>query len=107
MIYSSINSIVFIWVTVRKKLEELLSKDSMKDELEFVTHHIKLLVKVPSHLVLIIGNEEIISFDDLANITVWCLAAGISFVSFYDHNGKSDLFRLATVNISGQSQSIS
>jgi dehydrodolichyl diphosphate syntase complex subunit NUS1 len=59
----------------------------MEDELDYISRHVKLFDKVPSHLVVIVGNETI-SYRDLANITVWCIAAGISFISFYDHHGK-------------------
>jgi dehydrodolichyl diphosphate syntase complex subunit NUS1 len=57
----------------------------VEDELELISRHVKLY-KIPSHLVVILGNESI-SYRDLANIAVWCIAAGISFVSFYDHHG--------------------
>jgi dehydrodolichyl diphosphate syntase complex subunit NUS1 len=58
----------------------------MDDEPNFISRHVKLCDKVPSHLVVIVGNESI-SYRDLANIAVWCIAAGISFISYYDHNG--------------------
>jgi dehydrodolichyl diphosphate syntase complex subunit NUS1 len=58
----------------------------MEDEHDFISRHVKLFDKVPSHLVVIVGNEAI-SYRDLANIAVWCIAAGISFISFYDHHG--------------------
>jgi dehydrodolichyl diphosphate syntase complex subunit NUS1 len=58
----------------------------VEDELELISRQVKLYDKIPSHLVVILGTESI-SYRDLANITVWCIAAGISFVSFYDHHG--------------------
>jgi dehydrodolichyl diphosphate syntase complex subunit NUS1 len=58
----------------------------MEDELDIISKHVKLFHKVPSHLVVIVGNESI-SYRDLANIAVWCIAAGISFISYYDHHG--------------------
>jgi hypothetical protein len=53
----------------------------MEDEHDFISRHVKLFDKVPSHLVVIVGNESI-SYRDLANVAVWCIAAGISFRSF-------------------------
>jgi dehydrodolichyl diphosphate syntase complex subunit NUS1 len=58
----------------------------VEDEVGFISRHVKLFDKIPSHLVVIVGNETI-SYRDLANIAVWCIAAGISFISFYDYHG--------------------
>lgn len=75
-----------VCIYLRRKLEDLLCKKYVEDELERISRHVKLYDKIPSHLVVILGNESI-SYRDLANIAVWCIAAGISFVSFYDHHG--------------------
>lgn len=40
----------------------------------------------PVHLTVLLGNEQP-SYEDLANIIMWCLIARISFVSFHDHKG--------------------
>ncbi|CAG9769636.1 unnamed protein product [Ceutorhynchus assimilis] len=42
--------------------------------------------KIPKHLTVLLGREEP-SFQDLANIVLWCLASRIVFLSFYDHRG--------------------
>lgn len=44
------------------------------------------LYKLPVHLTLLITEPEH-SFSDVASIVVWCVAAGISYVSVYDHQG--------------------
>lgn len=38
------------------------------------------------HLTVLLGTEQP-SFKDLANLVIWSLATGISFISFYDHQG--------------------
>ncbi|KAH0511286.1 Dehydrodolichyl diphosphate syntase complex subunit NUS1 [Microtus ochrogaster] len=46
----------------------------------------RTLQKLPVHLTLLIAELEH-SFSDVASIVVWCVAAGISYVSVYDHQG--------------------
>ncbi|XP_061667926.1 dehydrodolichyl diphosphate synthase complex subunit nus1 isoform X4 [Syngnathoides biaculeatus] len=42
--------------------------------------------KLPSHIGLLVIEEEP-SFTDVANLVVWCMAVGISYVSIFDHHG--------------------
>ncbi|KAJ3606430.1 hypothetical protein NHX12_025951 [Muraenolepis orangiensis] len=44
------------------------------------------LEKMPAHVGLLIV-EEPPSYTDIANLVVWCMAVGISYVSVYDHHG--------------------
>ncbi|CAH2252010.1 dehydrodolichyl diphosphate synthase complex subunit NUS1 [Pelobates cultripes] len=44
------------------------------------------LAKLPVHMALLIS-EEHESYTDVANLVVWCMAVGISYVSVYDHQG--------------------
>ncbi|XP_077366707.1 dehydrodolichyl diphosphate synthase complex subunit nus1 [Festucalex cinctus] len=44
------------------------------------------LEKLPSHIGLIVAEEEP-SYTDIANLVVWCMAVGISYVSIYDNHG--------------------
>lgn len=46
----------------------------------------KALEKLPFHLGLLISEEEP-SYTDIANLVVWCMAVGISYVSVYDNQG--------------------
>ncbi|XP_057642671.1 dehydrodolichyl diphosphate synthase complex subunit Nus1-like [Chionomys nivalis] len=46
----------------------------------------RTLHKLPVHLTLLITELEH-NFSDVASIVVWCVAAGISYVSVYDHQG--------------------
>ncbi|KDR22627.1 dehydrodolichyl diphosphate synthase complex subunit nus1 isoform X2 [Zootermopsis nevadensis] len=82
---TAVHFIESVWNSLRRKLD-LVSKNYVDDELGFISRHVKLFNKIPSHLVVIVGNETI-SYRDLANVAVWSIAAGISFVSFYDHHG--------------------
>lgn len=45
------------------------------------------LEKLPVHIGLLVTEEEP-SYTDIANLVVWCMAVGISYVSVYDNNGK-------------------
>ncbi|XP_051952084.1 dehydrodolichyl diphosphate synthase complex subunit nus1-like [Xyrauchen texanus] len=46
----------------------------------------RTLEKLPLHLGLLIAEEEI-HYTDIANLVVWCMAVGISYVSVYDNQG--------------------
>ncbi|MGH0136216.1 UNVERIFIED_CONTAM: hypothetical protein FKN15_068293 [Acipenser sinensis] len=46
----------------------------------------KSLEKLPLHVGLLIAEEEP-RFTDIANLVVWCMAVGISYVSVYDNQG--------------------
>lgn len=44
------------------------------------------LEKLPVHIGLLMAEEEL-SYTDTANLVVWCMAVGISYVSVYDQHG--------------------
>ncbi|XP_051954106.1 dehydrodolichyl diphosphate synthase complex subunit nus1 [Xyrauchen texanus] len=46
----------------------------------------RTLEKLPFHVGLLITEEEI-HYTDTANLVVWCMAVGISYVSVYDNQG--------------------
>ena len=47
----------------------------------------KLLKKLPIHIGILVGEDEV-SFADIANMILWCMAMGVSYISIYDRNGK-------------------
>lgn len=48
------------------------------------------LQKLPVHMGLVITEEvQEPSFSDVANLVVWCMAVGISYISVYDHQGEA------------------
>lgn len=48
---------------------------------------VKCLEKLPVHIGLLVTEEEL-SYTDIANLVVWCMAVGISYISVYDNCGK-------------------
>lgn len=46
----------------------------------------KVLDKVPQHVGLLITEDEQY-YPDLANVVVWCMTLGISYISIYDQHG--------------------
>ncbi|XP_010783253.1 dehydrodolichyl diphosphate syntase complex subunit nus1, partial [Notothenia coriiceps] len=44
------------------------------------------LENLPVHIGLLVAEEEP-SYTDIANLAVWCMAVGISYVSVYDNHG--------------------
>lgn len=110
MLLSAVQFIESVWISIRRKIEDFFHKEYIADELGYITGQVELFEKVPSHLVVIVGNETI-SFKDLANIVVWCIAAGISFISFYDHQGflkknEAELFKALTETRKGNIDNI-
>lgn len=49
--------------------------------------------KKPNHLVLIIG-EDVILYNDITQIILWCMIAGVSFVSVYDYKNRLSHYNL-------------
>lgn len=49
----------------------------------------KAFSKLPVHIGLLVAEEEP-SYTDVANLVVWCMTVGISYVSVYDNNGKTN-----------------
>lgn len=47
----------------------------------------KAFSKLPVHIGLLVAEEEP-SYTDVANLVVWCMTVGISYVSVYDNHGK-------------------
>lgn len=50
----------------------------------------RTLEKVPLHVGILIAEDEI-HYTDVANLVVWCMAVGISYVSVYDNQGKDGI----------------
>ena len=53
-----------------------------------IHHDSKQLNKLPKHLSFIIVEKDI-NFVDLAQMIVWSMAMGISYISIYDREGKT------------------
>ncbi|XP_077976949.1 dehydrodolichyl diphosphate synthase complex subunit Nus1-like isoform X2 [Glandiceps talaboti] len=47
----------------------------------------KTLKKLPLHIGIVVVEDDV-SFPDISNIVVWCMALGISFISLYDTAGE-------------------
>lgn len=47
----------------------------------------RTLKKIPNHLSIVVVENEI-SFTDVANIIIWSVALGISYISVFDFDGK-------------------
>ena len=67
----------------------------LKHDLAKLRTDSKSLKRLPLHVGIVIV-EEGISFVDLANILLWCMAMGISYISIYDATGKIIILGTAT-----------
>uniref|UniRef100_A0A182K828 ditrans,polycis-polyprenyl diphosphate synthase [(2E,6E)-farnesyldiphosphate specific] n=1 Tax=Anopheles christyi TaxID=43041 RepID=A0A182K828_9DIPT len=76
----------------RKSLQHLrpfgtaLESCRLMQSRQFVKQHLVPVSKVPKHLVVLLGPERP-DYQRLAQFIFWSHAAGIEYVSFYDHNG--------------------
>ncbi|KAJ3621647.1 hypothetical protein MTP99_003761 [Tenebrio molitor] len=93
VIYRMFYSILHLVFTIYESVESMYR--SLKIKLLELRHEFKInkteklvkIEKIPRHLTVLLGTEEP-SPKDLANLILWCLAARITFVSFYDHKGE-------------------
>ncbi|KAF7268225.1 hypothetical protein GWI33_018683 [Rhynchophorus ferrugineus] len=60
---------------------------SLKDKINSLEKDVHRRKKLPNHLTVLLGQENP-SYNDLANIVVWCMLNHIKFLSFYDHKGQ-------------------
>lgn len=51
---------------------------------------VQRLEKLPVHIGLLVTEEEL-SYTHIANLVVWCMAVGISYISVYDNCGKTSV----------------
>lgn len=60
---------------------------------EFIEKTVKNFSKIPKHLTFALG-EEHVSYEDLVQIILWSLPAGVPVLSFYDHKDELDADKL-------------
>ncbi|KAK6640795.1 hypothetical protein RUM44_012492 [Polyplax serrata] len=84
--YSGVQYFDLARAFIKKKIKENFLHVNVPDAQLFVSNFVKELKKCPSHFVIIVG-EDGISLEDFTNLVVWCIAAKITFVSFYDYSG--------------------
>ncbi|XP_035908745.1 dehydrodolichyl diphosphate synthase complex subunit Nus1 [Anopheles stephensi] len=58
----------------------------MKQSQQYVKLQLQTVSKIPKHLVVLLGPERP-DYQRLSQFIYWSNAAGIAYVSFYDHNG--------------------
>uniref|UniRef100_A0A182W5S9 ditrans,polycis-polyprenyl diphosphate synthase [(2E,6E)-farnesyldiphosphate specific] n=1 Tax=Anopheles minimus TaxID=112268 RepID=A0A182W5S9_9DIPT len=58
----------------------------LKQSQQYVKAQLQMVSKVPTHLVVLLGPEQP-DYQRLSQFIYWSYAAGIAYVSFYDHNG--------------------
>ncbi|XP_053663575.1 dehydrodolichyl diphosphate synthase complex subunit nus1-like [Anopheles marshallii] len=58
----------------------------MKQSQQYVKTQLQAVSKIPTHLVVLLGPEQP-HYLRLSQFIYWSYAAGIAYVSFYDHNG--------------------
>lgn len=83
--YSIFKFVYDQWFHLKRRFTD--HEVSANESLNYVVREARKFDKIPTHLTLLLGQEQH-SINDLTNLIVWCLAAGISFVSFYDCKGK-------------------
>lgn len=65
---------------------------------EFIEKTVKNFSKIPKHLTFALG-EEHVSYEDLVQIILWSLPAGVPVLSFYDHKDGMSYYLKLLINI--------
>lgn len=92
--FSAYDFIRAAWTRARNLIDDFSSK--FRDPLELIREVeavARTLKKVPAHLTVILGpedrdSERAPSYADLAKLLMYSVASGVSFISFYDLQGK-------------------
>ncbi|CAB3359281.1 Hypothetical predicted protein [Cloeon dipterum] len=87
-VYWCCESMAFLCFLARKKCDLFWTRTDLAEQITQVASCVKQLKNVPSHLAFLLVEENVVSVHDLANVVIWSFAAGISFITFYDHDGK-------------------
>lgn len=86
-------NLIHVNVAMKTLFNEFQTKTERVKNLETRLH---LIDKRPKHLVIILGAEKN-NFKNIAKIIIWCISSQISYISFYDYNGK-DFFHILSIN---------
>lgn len=86
-LYSIFESISDVCIKVKQIIIGICRGTRSEGNLKYVYSEVQKLDKIPNHLTLLLGHENH-SIRDLSNLVLWCLTAGIPFISFYDSTGK-------------------
>ena len=74
-------------LVLRMPLHALFAPMKLKTTVATIQEDSKLLKKMPAHVGFLLVEDEF-SMKDLANMIVWSVALGISYISVYDINGE-------------------
>jgi len=85
LIYSGFQYFNLNWTLFKRKWVETFVMRGVNSEL-YVSRFVTGLKESPTHLGVIIG-DDVIEAEDFTNIILWCIAAGISFLTVYDQKG--------------------
>lgn len=85
LVYSGLEYFDKSWALFKRKLERRFQWKVTDSEL-YISRFVTSLDKCPSHFAVITGTERV-NFEDFSNLVIWCLAAGIPYISFYDCTG--------------------
>ncbi|XP_059473853.1 dehydrodolichyl diphosphate synthase complex subunit NUS1 [Neocloeon triangulifer] len=83
-----LESVAFACLFARRRYGSLWGRGEPADDFRLVADCVKHLKNVPTHVAFVLVDENVVSAQDLANVIVWSFAAGISFLTLYDHDGK-------------------
>ncbi|KAB0801872.1 hypothetical protein PPYR_04058 [Photinus pyralis] len=74
----------FLW-NCYKTLLNIYDKCTSEEQ-QYITRNAQILKSVPTHITVILANEKP-SYKDLSKLILWCVASGITYLSFYDYKG--------------------
>ncbi|XP_030021203.2 dehydrodolichyl diphosphate synthase complex subunit nus1 [Manduca sexta] len=93
-LFTLVHLIVNVLVTVQNVYLKYFHKkfnnttvEVTKCDIKLILEHVPQLTKRPKHLLFLSDNEHH-SLKDLAKVVIWCLVAGVPYVSFHDVTGE-------------------
>lgn len=94
-IYLQLKFCKFIFLKLLYNAKNFFTEKPRKEEFEkkLIEESVKAYSKLPKHLTYAVGEDKV-SYEDLVQLIVWCLPAGVPVISFYDHRNSACFFVL-------------
>lgn len=62
--------------------------NTVEHELKLIYKTKDILKKIPSHIIVILLNNDKPNYKKITKLIRWCYAAGVNYISFYDYEGE-------------------
>lgn len=76
-----------------KNMTKSRQTDQLTCDRQLIERHLNEITKLPKHLAVILSVNSVkdVDLQQLTNLVLWSLSAGVNFISFYDYKGTQIL----------------